>query len=473
MLRTASAIFTSASRTTPAAAAARVRRSGAPIFSSIARTAPARSSGIVPPRNRAASIRPSTRFASVTVGSWPPRAYDTGPGSAPALCGPSASAPPASIQAMVPPPALTSLMSITGIRSGRPSTWYSSVARTRPRSTIAHLAVVPPMSNEITWSAPRICARLAQPVAPAERLPEGAQVAIHDRLDVRVDYRRAGPLVLSPLLGDAVRDRHRGAGQLRRHDLRGAPLVGRVPVREEEDHGHRLDAFRRELPGGSSDGALVEGHEHLAPRRQALHHLQASPPRHERRGPAVEDVVHPQEVAATDLEDVPEALCRDEAGSRPLALEERIDTDGGAVDDEATVGKTRARLVDAAKDAPQQVGRCAERLGVDDRTGCLVQRHQVREGAADVDTDPECHANAPRPVAGPAITSEFPRILRASIGRSPGSRNLRPASAWQQTHSAKARGKSGQARGLPHLPAAAGRAGATRSGHRTSRRSHR
>src|SRR5262249_13883652 len=74
MLRTASAIFTSASLTTPAAAAERVRPSGAPIFSSIARTAPARSSGLVPPRNRAASIRPRTRLAAVTVGSPAPRA---------------------------------------------------------------------------------------------------------------------------------------------------------------------------------------------------------------------------------------------------------------------------------------------------------------------------------------------------------------------------------------------------------------
>ena len=74
MLRTASAIFTSASLTTPAAAATRVRPSGAPTFSSMARTALGRSSGIVPPRKRAESIRPSTRLASVTVGSLPPRA---------------------------------------------------------------------------------------------------------------------------------------------------------------------------------------------------------------------------------------------------------------------------------------------------------------------------------------------------------------------------------------------------------------
>ena len=50
---------------------------------------------------------------------------------------------------------------------GWPSTWYSSVVCTWPRSTIAHFAVVPPMSNEISRAAPNTVARRAQPVTPA------------------------------------------------------------------------------------------------------------------------------------------------------------------------------------------------------------------------------------------------------------------------------------------------------------------
>ena len=38
-------------------------------------------------------IYPRTTFASVTVGSVPPLSYDAGPGAAPALCGPTLSAP--------------------------------------------------------------------------------------------------------------------------------------------------------------------------------------------------------------------------------------------------------------------------------------------------------------------------------------------------------------------------------------------
>jgi|GEM_PF-2982601 len=53
-------------------------------------------------------------LASVTVGSCPPLLYATGPGSAPALLGPTLKDPPSSIQAIVPPPALTSAKSING-----------------------------------------------------------------------------------------------------------------------------------------------------------------------------------------------------------------------------------------------------------------------------------------------------------------------------------------------------------------------
>ena len=56
-------------RTMPSAAASGASPSGAAIRSAIARRAPSASSRMSPPRNRSAARRPSTRFASVTVGS--------------------------------------------------------------------------------------------------------------------------------------------------------------------------------------------------------------------------------------------------------------------------------------------------------------------------------------------------------------------------------------------------------------------
>ncbi len=89
-----------------------------------------------------------------------------GPGSAPALCGPTFSAPPGSTQAMLPPPALTSARSMTGTRIGwpvpcsqrlawpEPPTSYSAVTAISPSAITLALAVVPPMSNEIRFGRP-------------------------------------------------------------------------------------------------------------------------------------------------------------------------------------------------------------------------------------------------------------------------------------------------------------------------------
>ena len=183
---------------------------------------------------------------------------------------------------MVPPPALTSLMSITGMRSGWPSTWYSSVVWTRPPSTMAHFAVVPPMSNEISRSAPRTAARLAQPdgarrraptrscarawtgaassenappldcvmselaaeAASAEAAAERAEVAVHDGPDVGVDDGGARPLVLPPLLRDPVRGRdgRRRAARGRRSRRRAARGPG-SRYEKRKHHRHGLDAL--------------------------------------------------------------------------------------------------------------------------------------------------------------------------------------------------------------------------------------
>ena len=149
---------------------------------------------------------------------------------------------------------------------GRP-TWYSSVVWTRPRSTMAHFAVVPPMSNAMSRSAPRIRARLAQPggarrgprlhrvhglrpgrlereraaiglrdeqpaaeAAPAERPAERAEVAVHDGPDVGVDDGGARPLVLPPLLRDLMRRRDESAGQ--RRGRRSRRRAARAPGRD-------------------------------------------------------------------------------------------------------------------------------------------------------------------------------------------------------------------------------------------------
>src|SRR2546426_12472427 len=112
-------------------------------------------------------------MASVTVGSVPPRPYEAGPGSAPALTGPTCSAPLGSNLAMEPPPAPISTMSTTGTFTGYPGkvrVWnslYSVVTFGVLASTREHFAVVPPMSREITLGSPTSRPTAAAPITPA------------------------------------------------------------------------------------------------------------------------------------------------------------------------------------------------------------------------------------------------------------------------------------------------------------------
>ena len=120
----------------------------------------------------------------------------------------------------------------------------------------------------------------------------------------------------------------------------------------------------------------------------------AATARHQRLGPPIEHVVHLQKVAAPDLEDVPKSLGRDEPGARALPLEQRVDADGRAVNDEPTVGQPHAGLVHAAQDALEELARRAERLGGDHGTRRFVERDEIRERATDVDADSQGHASS-------------------------------------------------------------------------------
>ena len=81
-----------------------------------------------------------------------------GPGKAPALCGPTCSEPPASIQTMEPPPAPTSARSIAGTLSMYPAPVSSREIRSscrRPPDIQATAPLRPPPRSTLSrWSLP-------------------------------------------------------------------------------------------------------------------------------------------------------------------------------------------------------------------------------------------------------------------------------------------------------------------------------
>ena len=189
----------------------------------------------------------------------------------PRECGPTFSSPTSSIAAMEPPPAPISIMSITGALIGRPEPLLKRCTRAasiigaisaRPSSIMHALAVVPPMSKEITSflpaSAPKSAVARPPPAGPdssrrigkaprrlrrapgrrpnasaAERrrsrarpvAPRGVEVAVHERLDIGVGAGGDAALVLPQLGDDFVRQRDREAGEVPRTI---APMAARA-----------------------------------------------------------------------------------------------------------------------------------------------------------------------------------------------------------------------------------------------------
>ena len=228
-----------------------------------------------------------------------------------------------------------------------------------------------------------------------EALLERRQVALDDRPHVGVHDRRARALVLAPLLAERVRHGDGDAGQLLGEDRGGAPLVSRIKIGEEERHGDRLDALGRERARSVADGGFIQRHEYFATRADALGHLEAASARNERSRSPIQNVVHPQEVAAPDLDDVTEAFGGDEPRARALAFEQGIDADGRAVNRQPTIGEIDAGLIRTPQHAVEQRGRCTEGLGIDHGPRRLVERREVRERSTDVDADPKWHRRFP------------------------------------------------------------------------------
>ena len=144
--RSARTISASATRTIPKAVSRALRPTLLPSFWR-ASSESSRRSTTSPPSSARSARYPRNRFASVTAGSWPPLLYPAGPGSAPAEWGPTRRAPPASAQAMEPPPALTVCTSTMGTLIGTPAITVSVVVCASPPMMGATSVLVPPISK--------------------------------------------------------------------------------------------------------------------------------------------------------------------------------------------------------------------------------------------------------------------------------------------------------------------------------------
>jgi hypothetical protein len=220
----------------------------------------------------------------------------------------------------------------------------------------------------------------------ARAVEQPPQVAAQQRRQRGVDLGRRCPLVLAKRADDVVRERDVDIGQRSGQRVADRLLVLGVGVGVQEHDGDRLGLERRDLL--HERGGIAERPQHalgpaaLVRRDAALRWDERGRPR---RAEAVE--IGPR--LAAELDDVREALGRDEHGACATAFEQRVRRDRHPVGEGLDLGGAGARALQRRAH------------GVHDALGLVVGRgrrlrrheppagreHRVGEGSADVDAE--------------------------------------------------------------------------------------
>ena len=130
-------------------------------------------------------------------------------------------------------------------------------------------------------------------------------------------------------------------------------------------------------------GSVLEvERDELAVRAGSTTDPDAALERHERRRMLGARPIEVRARLAAEMQDVLEALVRDERGARPAALEQRVRRDRGAVG-EAVDG----RRADGASSGDDRVLLTRGRRHLRDPDLAVGDEHCIREGSADVDPE--------------------------------------------------------------------------------------
>ncbi len=225
-----------------------------------------------------------------------------------------------------------------------------------------------------------------------------AQLA-HEPLEVRLDDRRERgvddggrkALVLAILRIDLGRTRDSRLGQRGGDCVRHAALVRVVRIRVQQTDRDRCDASAAQLVAGCGDGRLVERFDDVPEMIHSFADGQPVVARNQRMRTLDEQIVNLAAVLTADLDDVAEAVRRDERGTRQLETElaeQRVGRDRRRVGEKL---HRRPRLVLAQQ--PEQglhhravrLARRARDLARDDAPAPRLRSDEVGERAADVD----------------------------------------------------------------------------------------
>lgn len=243
-----------------------------------------------------------------------------------------------------------------------------------------------------------------------------AHVARDPGADVGVEAGSREALELAVERQHLAGEREIGVGTFLPQDPLDALLVGGVEVGMQQADGDGVDPGLGERPRPLAHLVLVERHDDLALRRgdALLDREPVAAPDQRARLPR--QLLLQREVVrllvARDVQDVAEALGRDEAHLGALVLQRDVGRDRGAVEQQVDRLQADARLaaerIHAGHHRARRVVRRGRHLVHGDRARRLVDQYQVREGTADIHSDaphgfaPESKGLAPSsPTPGP------------------------------------------------------------------------
>ena len=241
------------------------------------------------------------------------------------------------------------------------------------------------------------------------------QVGSHDRLHVRVHDGDESALELALLRPDRGRLGNRDPGQAVPERFRDLALRFREGVGVEQEQGHRFDAGRAQVAGEPVEIRRARTLRHAPVRANPGGRLEHEIARHEGLFLAEREIEGVVEAHAADLENPAVAAGDDEPDPRPAALDDGIDEEGRAVNEELDVVRAHPGPLDERGKPPphreRRVARNTRLLVADDLARQRVRQHEVGERPAHVDADAatcsrllRCHSVAPSDSAGGRLT---------------------------------------------------------------------
>ena len=230
---------------------------------------------------------------------------------------------------------------------------------------------------------------VAQPRA-AQVLREAAEIARHDRLHVAVERRRAAAFEFAHLAQYVAAQGHEPVGPDLPRNFAAALLMRRVGVGMDEMDHQCLGAALAQAMHFPPHRRLVERRQDPAGGIDALGHLGPQIAR-DQRLEAPGHAVGIGASAAAQLEHVAKAGRGNQPAARSLAFEHGIGGDRGAVNQRGYRGEIGFERGQPGDEADRLVLGGRRHLGDAEHAALRIERQQIGERAADIDTDLPCH----------------------------------------------------------------------------------